>query len=228
MVQSFSMKYPVKFEIELRKNPYPGRYIALEGIDGSGKTTQAKLLSDYFISQGKKVLLTAEPTRKGEVGGLIDRALKKEVKINRKFFQYLFSADRGIHQEEEIIPALKKGTIVIADRCYWSSLTYGILDKISVDGDKNYDQLLVAYSILSLYHQFITPDVTFFLDTNVDLAMKRLNSGRGAKEIYEKRAFVTSVAEIYEWITKKFKTEFVRIDGNNHVDDVSQLIIKAL
>lgn len=221
------MRYNVNFDLELRKNTFGGLYIALEGIDGSGKTTQAEKIAEHFKSIGKDAIVTAEPTRKGEIGSLIHEILRSKVKINRKFFQYLFSADRGVHQEELIIPALKTGKVVIADRCFWSTLAYGLLDKEQEDG-KGFDNLLVIYSILSLYHQFIAPDMTFFLDTSVTIAVQRLNADKKTKEIYENEEFVTKVKKNYELITDKFKKEFVFIDGDKEVNEVSKQIISKL
>lgn len=221
------MKYNVNFDIELRKNTYGGLYIALEGIDGSGKTTQAKKLGEYFKSIGREIVITAEPTREGEIGEMVHRLLNGEVNIPRKFYQYLFSADRGVNQEEVIIPALKKGKVVIADRCFWSTLAYGLLDKDFADGE-NYDNLLVAYSILSFYHQFVSPDMTIILDTSVKTAIKRLNADKKVKEIYENEKFVMAVKKNYEWVVNKFSKEFIHVNGDKNVEDVNKQIIERV
>src|SRR3989344_4218872 len=124
------MKYHVGFDIEFRKNPYKGIYIALEGIDGSGKSTQAKILADYLKKNGKKVVFTKEPTQKPPVGDLIHNIIQGKVNLPLVSLQYLFSADREIHLKTVVEPALKEGKIIISDRCFWSSVAYGILDKM--------------------------------------------------------------------------------------------------
>ncbi|HVZ11894.1 MAG TPA: dTMP kinase [Patescibacteria group bacterium] len=221
------MKHHISFDLELRKNPYPGLYIALEGIDGSGKTTQAQELAKYYESKGYATIVTAEPTRDGEVGGLVHRILTGEVKIPRKFNQYIFSADRGIHQEKLIIPSLKDGKVVISDRSFWSTLAYGILDQESVDGKiENRDQLLVAYSILSLYHQFITPDVSVVLKLDVDTAVERLQAMSRKKELYENREMLVEVESIYEWMLNKFSEDLISVDGRRHIDEVTVDIVR--
>ena len=86
------MKYPVNFEIELKKNAYDGLYIALEGIDGSGKTTQVEHLAEYFRKQGREVVTTREPRKVGFIGDLVHKVLLGEVKLPATSLQYLFSA----------------------------------------------------------------------------------------------------------------------------------------
>lgn len=223
------MKYPINFEIELKKNPYEGFYVALEGIDGSGKTTQAEELAEYFRKKGKEVIITQEPRRTGAVGELIHKVLQQEVKIPAVGLQYLFSADRAIHQEELIIPALKEGKVVVSDRNFWSGVAYGILDKGGLGKVKeSADQLLVALSLLSSYHQFIAPNVTFYLDVNVDTAIDRLSHMNRKTELYEKKDSLTSVQEIYDWLVKKFPDALVDIDGNLGKEEVLKELIDVI
>ena len=110
------MKYKINFDLELKENPYKGKYIVLEGIDGSGKSTQAQLLTDYYKKQGKEVVLTREPRKVGLIGDLVQKVLVGEEKLPYISFQYLFSADRAAHHEELIEPSLKEGKIVISCR----------------------------------------------------------------------------------------------------------------
>src|SRR3989338_5044608 len=113
------MKYRVNFDIDFRRNTYGGQYIVVEGIDGSGKTTQVNRLAQYFIKQGKEVVVTGEPRKdKGIFGNLIQEILLSKKKIPSAAFQYLFSADRAVHQEDVIIPSLKAGKVVLSDRCF--------------------------------------------------------------------------------------------------------------
>ena len=224
------MKYKVDFEIELLKNQEKGTYIALEGIDGSGKTTQAHLLSEYFKSQGKEVILTREPRKEGIIGDLVHKILKGELKMPSKAFQYLFSTDRVIHHEELILPALKEGKVVISDRCFWSAVVYGILDKSKDYEYKEANQILVAQSILSFYHQFTAPDYTFYLHIGLDEAMKRISRKhkKDAKEIYETVDKIESVRKGYDWLMKKFDTEIIEIDGEKLVENVTQQMIDKI
>ncbi len=159
------MKYHVEFDIDFKRNPYKGTYIVVEGIDGSGKTTQVERLTAYFQEKGKEVVRTREPRKDvGTVGELIQKILHGKTKIPSVAFQYLFSADREIHHEELILPSLKAGKVVISDRCFWSVVPYGLADR-DVELDANTGAyFLASQSILSMYHQFTVIDYTFYLD----------------------------------------------------------------
>jgi len=224
------MKYKVDFEIELKKNTDKGLYIALEGIDGSGKTTQVEELAKYFESKGKKVVRTREPRKEGIIGDLVNQILKGELKIPPKAFQYLFSTDRVIHLEEIVLPALKEGKIVISDRSFWSAVVYGILDKSKDYDYKEANQILVAQSILSFYHQFTAPDYTFYLHIGLDEAMKRIAQKHedNAKEIYETKDKVEAVRKGYDWLMEKFQTEITIVDGEKSIGEVTKEMINII
>ena len=90
-------------------------FIAIEGLDGSGGTTQSRLLKEWLEVNGHNVLLTREPST-GPVGKFIKEALLSnlhERTLSENIFPYLFAADRQDHLDTEIFPALKKGQIVI-------------------------------------------------------------------------------------------------------------------
>jgi dTMP kinase len=225
------MKYHVDFEIELKKHETSGTYIAIEGIDGCGKTTQVTKLLEHFKNQGKDVLQTREPSRKGLVGELVHNILLAEVKVPAVALQYLFAADRAINQQEVILPALKSGKCLIADRCFWSALPYGIVDRSQPGKPIDYESgnvLLTAYSILSLYHQFTAPDKTFYLKISVDTAMKRLLEENKQKEIYDEAEKLEKICNGYEWLAQKFPDHFVVIDGEQSVDQVTAKILESI
>jgi len=107
------------------KNPYPGKFIVFEGLDGSGQTTQSKLLKDYLCQKGYKVVLTKEPTKTSKVAPRIQKILNQKEKVSAKKLQELFAKDRKEHLKKLVIPSLKKGKIVISDRYFFSSFAYG-------------------------------------------------------------------------------------------------------
>lgn len=223
------MKYHIDFDIEFRRNPYKGQYIVLEGIDGSGKTTQIEKLYEYFTSKGKEVVRTREPRKdEGLIGELIQKILNGKTKVPSVAIQYLFSADRGMHHAELIEPALKSGKIVISDRCFWSAVPYGVLD-IQEDFDDNTAKyILVSQSILSMYHQFIAPDKTIYLDVPVERAMDRLSKKPHEKEIYEETKKILKAKEGYDWLLREFPKEFTVINGARNVEEVFGEIIEEV
>ncbi len=229
MEKRIIMKHHLDFDIEFKRNPHPGRYIVLEGIDGSGKTTQIEKLYDYFISLGKEVVRTREPRKdEGLIGELIQKILNGKTKVPAVAIQYLFSADRGMHHEELILPALKEGKIVISDRCFWSAVPYGVLDLEEDFNDNTAKYILVSQSILSMYHQFTAPDLTFFLDIPVKRAMDRLSKKPHDKEIYEEEKKILKAKQGYDWLLKEFPEEFKVINGAQPVEQVTKEIVDTI
>lgn len=222
------MQYNVNFDIELKKNPYSGLYIALEGIDGSGKTTQVEELSKYFESQGKEVFKTHEPRREGAVGKLVHDVLQESVDVPAVSLQYLFAADRAIHQVQRVIPALESGKVVISDRTFWSSVPYGLLDKYLSEKEENVDQLLAALSILSMYHEFIAPDIAIILDVSVETAGNRLAGLDRKAEIYEKKDKLLKIKEGYDLLLQKFPEQLVKVDAEKSVENVTSEILDVV
>lgn len=223
------MRYHVELDIDLKRNPYKGLYITLEGIDGSGKTTQAEKLAEYFKGKGKDVVLTREPRKEGLIGDIVQKVLTGKVKMSSVALQYLFSADRHLHHEEVIIPALKAGRVIISDRCFWSAIVYGILDRMKSNYDyKMADALLISQSILSMYHQFVVPNYTFLLKVTLQTAMSRIANKDDAKEIYEDREKLGKVIGGYDWLSKKFEKEITVVDGEGGVEGITKTIVSRL
>lgn len=223
------MKYHVEFDIDFKRNPYKGVYIVLEGVDGSGKTTQVERLTKYFQSQGKDVVQTREPRKNvGLIGELIQNILHGKTKIPPVAFQYLFSADREIHHTELILPSLKAGKVVISDRCFWSVVPYGLTDRDASIDPNTIAYFLASQSILSMYHQFTLPDYTFYLDLSLTDALRRLRSVEKEREIYESRKILTKIIGGYQFLLNEFPKEFTIVDASQSVEDVTKDILKKL
>lgn len=221
------MKYHIEFDIEFKKNPYPGKYIAIEGIDGSGKSTQVERIEQHLRKTENSVITTSEPNAKLIIGKLVREILVGNVKVPAASLQYIYTADRVMNFKEIIEPALKEGKTVISHRCFWSAVPYGLLDRkeeVSFDSAK---QILIAQGILALYHQFIVPDITFFLDISVDLAMERV-AAAGKTDLYDKREKIEKIAKGYQWLLKKFPDKFVVIKGDQDQEKVTEEIIEKL
>jgi dTMP kinase len=159
-------------------------FIVLEGIDGSGTTTQAQKLCVALEKEGMQTVLTAEPTSR-TIGKLVRTVLSGGVNISARALQMLFFADREDHLQTVIMPALKAGKIVISDRYFLSSIAYS-----SLSGN---DELCKDIS-----RYFLSPDLTLFLRVSPEIALSRIQKRGGVQEIFEKKDLLLKVAHAYE------------------------------
>ncbi|MEN9578192.1 MAG: hypothetical protein RJA70_1201 [Pseudomonadota bacterium] len=175
-----------------------GRFIVLEGIDGSGTTTQARLLHERLQRAGRlRTRATCEPTT-GPIGALIRHALQRRMVVNAeggarapdwKTMALLFAADRMDHNDALILPALARGEIVVSDRYSLSSLAYQSLTS---------DDPIGALPWLSAINsRAVRPDLTLVLDIDAALATKRRLARAGEPEIFEVDALQARLAERY-------------------------------
>lgn len=178
----------------MRSEAKRGKFIVFEAIDGSGTSTQARLLHEYLFSQGYKVYLTEEPTP-GPIGNLIRLALTRRLrmsgdkKLNDRQLALLFAADRHDHLYNEVDGVMHKveeGWIVICTRYLISSLVYNCNDEA--------EHAFVKH----LNSEFPLPDLTLFLDCPVEICLERLNKGRPVQDIYENREKLQRVRENYD------------------------------
>jgi dTMP kinase len=197
-------------------------FIAFEGIDGSGKSTQAKLLADYFIQQGKQVELTAEPTKHG-IGKMIRAAFSKEISLQETTIAALFAADRLEHiqhPENGMLNHLNKGKIVITDRYYFSSYAYH-----SVHVPMNW-----VIQSNSLAASILKPTINFFIDIDPKVAMERIVATRTNIEIYETEENLVAVRNNYlkafELMANEEKIVF--INGNQPQEMVFKEVINLI
>lgn len=211
-------KHHIEFDIEFRTHNYPGKLIAIEGIDGSGKSTQTKMLCDTLEHQGKKVYCTKEPTDE-PTGKMIRQVLSGEIKVPPVALQYLYGADRAVHLEI-IERYLKEGAYVVTDRYFWSSVAYGISDLGVID-----DIYLVMFSMLSFYNQFIVPDLTVFLEITPEVSMGRIDELGKKKEIYENSGKLSKIKRGYEFLIEKYPEEFTIINSDRPIEEVHKEIL---
>lgn len=165
-----------------------GKFIVFEGLDGSGKTTQLKLLSKRLEerSGAGSVFVTREPSD-NPVGRLIRSALRGEISLEAGTIALLFAADRCEHLAGEIIPNLEQGRAVLCDRFYLSNLAY---QGRFIGGDR-----LLSYNEDAVSR--LRADATFFLDTPPEECMRRLTKSREKAELYEHLDILREVREGY-------------------------------
>lgn len=161
-----------------------GFLLALEGVDGSGKTTQARLLAVSLLQQGREVVLTQEPTD-GPVGQKLRRYLQGPSRnLSPREELDLFLADRREHVEQVIKPALAGGRIVITDRYYYSTAAYQ--GALGLDPEE----------ILAANEAFAPrPDLVFLFILPVSQALARLQR---ARQVSELAPYLERVAAIYD------------------------------
>ncbi len=197
-------------------NKFGGKFIVFEGLDGSGQTTQARLLGQYFISQGREVLLTKEPTQlEGQFHSSVAQTLRdvldKKVKMEAKPLQELFAQDRKEHLEQEIIPALKEGKLVICDRYCFSSFAFGAAHGNDLD------------YLISLNKDFLMPDFTFLLKVSPKICMQRVTKRNEGMKFFEVEEKLANTWKQYEKVVVRFP-ELKVIDGERSIDEIHQEI----
>ena len=194
-----------------------GRFYVFEGIDGSGKSTAARMLNDKLTSTfGRDTVLTAEPSGSW-IGDCVRRANKEDVGDFAEAL--LFMADRAQHTLE-ISRAVEEGKIVICDRYYVSTLAYqGVTLERLVPDPVLWLRAVNAPIIRR-------PDITFYFMIEPEKAMKRMKD-RDEKSKFEKIGFLKKVASIYEEMSLSDPSAHV-IDASRPLDDVFAEVLKAV
>ncbi len=190
-----------------------GKFIAIEGLDGCGSTTQIRLLGESLGNTH----LTAEPSD-GPVGRLIRQALRNEVDLSDAVLPYLFASDRKDHLEREIEPALAEGKTVITDRYYGSSMAY---------------QALIAPldRVVTLNQDFRSPDITVFMDIAPEKALERIDARGETKERFETLNHLQEIAAGYAVamaLLSERGEKIVRIDALGSVEEVHSRLLEVL
>ena len=192
-----------------------GKLIVLEGIDGSGTTTQARLLCDWLRGRGVAVHLTREPSD-GPVGLLIREILHgAHAPVIGDTMALVFAADRVDHLTREILPALERGTHVVTDRYYHSSLAYQ-----AIEADRGW--------VEELNRRARRPDVTFLLDVRAEEAERRRAAAGRPEERYDRLEAQSRIAENYRRLPERLPGEDYRVlDGSRPIDVVQDDLRRA-
>ncbi len=208
---------------------FPGIFVVVEGIDGSGSTTHTKLLGKALRQRGLKVLETCEPSA-GPIGALIRQVLSRRLFVPdatgpRAFawstMALLFAADRMDHLDSTIVPALREGAVVLSDRYDLSSLAYQSVT--APNGEK------VVPWIRELNAAALRPDLTVVIDVQVEVAEERRRSRGGLEEIFESRELQTRLCEVYrEAETLVPNDRVAHVTGVGAVSDVAAEILRRV
>lgn len=183
-----------------------GIFLVIEGLDGSGKTTQAVLLAKKLYKT-HNAIFTAEPSR-GKIGTFIrDACLYEQKRLPTEAEALMFAADRIEHIQNEVNPALEQGKLVICDRYIYSSLAYQGSAGLSLDWIK------------TINARALQPDFAIFIDVSPERVLERLQRKKSVMETLETQR---KVREIYLKFVEK--GELVRVDGDNPKEVVTEAL----
>jgi dTMP kinase len=199
-----------------------GLFLSFEGIDGSGKSTQARLLEDHLRAQGRDVVLTREPG--GSAGAEEIRALVLQGDPDRWSAEteiLLFTAARRDHMERTILPALAEGKIVICDRFADSTRMY--------QGHSRGDLRAVVDQLHTLMIPW-DPDRTILIDMDPTVGLARAKSRNSVEERFEDFgiSLQQQMRDGFLALSREFDTRFCVINGMQGIDAVQSDVIAAI
>lgn len=188
-----------------------GLFIVIEGIDGTGKSTQAKMLEHALKQAGKTVILDREPSD-GPYGKILrDSATTGRLSPQEELD--LFHKDRKHHLDEIILPALQRGETVILDRYYFSTMAY--------QGQRGFDPQEIRETNLRFAPN---PDILFILDLAVDQARERIGVRGDTTNEFEQRDALQYCRDIFLSVSNE---EFAHvIDSSQTLDEIHQQMLE--
>lgn len=194
-----------------RRMAKKGVFICIEGLDGSGKTSQTKLLVRHLRRNGCDAVYTAEPT-KGGIGRFIRKhCLNSEKRCSSMVETLLFAADRVEHIKTEIVPMLQAGRTVVSDRYVYSSYAYQGATGLDLEWIERANQFAVR------------PDLALFIDVKPELVLKRLKAKKSVMENLETQRKVRQVYQTYVE-----RGDLCRIDGGGSLAEVHGRLVKTI
>ena len=217
-------------------NDQRGYFIVVEGLDGSGLTTQTALLRDWFLAHGREAVATKEPSE-GPAGAVVRWALTRRLgypphrqhgalhadspgawePLGDDVLALLYAADRLDHVRQEITPRLERGVTVVCDRYRLSSLAYQALGA---------DAAWVA----ALNSRAPAPDLTIFLAVPVEVCAERMARRRGTVELYEETTKLRRIRANYDRLIAAAQAageRVVIVDGSGTVEAVHAAVSTA-
>lgn len=193
-----------------------GAFIVFEGIDGSGKSTQARLLAARLQDAGVPVHQTAEPTN-GPVGTLIRNGFNRRVDLDDRVIASLFVADRLDHitnAHDGMLGIVERGTTVLCDRYHLSSQAYQASDVGS--------EWIASSNSIST--DLMLPDLTIYLDVSPEVALERLASGRTTTDRFEVDERLRAARERYAEAIERADEVVVTVDADRSTDELAEAV----
>ncbi|MGD9630979.1 MAG: dTMP kinase [Pyrinomonadaceae bacterium] len=202
-----------------------GKFITFEGIDGSGKSTQLRMLAGDLRARGIDILSTQEPGGTPLGRRLREAFLETEETVAPLAELLLFAADRAQHVELLIKPALGAGRVVISDRYADATFAYQ-------GAGRGFNEETVN-AVIGLATGGLKPDLTLFFDINVEMALTRMRSSRGDERVQnrmdlEAAEFYHRVRSAYLGIAEREPDRFRVIDGAGPVDEIHKTVVEMV
>ena len=202
-----------------------GKFITFEGIDGSGKSTQLRMLASDLRARGVDIISTHEPGGTPLGRRLREAFLETEETVAPRAELLLFAADRAQHVEFLITPALAEGRTVISDRYADATFAYQ-------GAGRGFEEETVN-EVIALATGGLKPDLTLFFDISVERALGRMNSHSGNERIQnrmdlETAEFYTRVREAYLGIAEREPERFKIVDANGSVDEIHRNVAEIV
>ena len=199
-----------------------GKFIAFEGIDGSGKSTQIQYLMEKLKENNIYYYTTMEPTD-SPIGSLIHQIMMGRIKTDNKVIAALFVADRLDHLLNDINglkAKIDEGITVISDRYYFSSYAYHSVDMPMEWVIQANDQC----------KRILQPTVTVFIDVDPDVAIERIAKNRFHQELFEKKSRLVKVREKYfeAFKSERYNENIIVVDGNKQPAEIADEIWKKV
>jgi dTMP kinase len=199
-----------------------GKIIVIEGIDGAGKATQAKLLKDALEKNGKTVSMYSYPDYSSVYGERIKSFLYKKItlKVDELFMLYIIDM---IKDKSRIIESVKKGDYVVIDRFFFSTIAYQSAGGFSYETGKELVKLLDMPFV----------NKVFYINVPVSVSMQRKEKQKGKMDVdkFESdKNFLSSVSTFYDKLKNEnfYAKTWEEIDGSKSIEEISYLIKKGI
>jgi dTMP kinase len=206
----------------LASNPYPGKLIVVEGIDGSGKSTQIDLLYKWLKSQGRSVYFSE--WNSSDLVKSTTRLGKDSKMFTPTTFSLIQATDFADRWQNKILPLLRAGAIVLADRFAFTAFARDVTRGVDREWVRN------------LYSFTLMPDIALYFSVPLDIAVERITSSRAKIKFYEAgmdlglsdnkvtsfRLFQQMIVDEYEKMVPEFG--LIKIDGTLPVQKQQKLV----